>query len=641
MAPDPFAEATEYTAEYLNGIELRRLNLPFCEGGRTPLGAAARTGNLPRLTALLKRGVDVDKPDLSASAPIIAAAQANQKAAVNVLLQNGANVNAEDANGRSALTYALYFGHLEVARLLIDHGAVVTKPDTNGLTALDYAEHYLPDKNLGAAVRVARTAGASKRRERNHRVPMRSDPDFVTLETLRRQALGVVFRRALVLAVAISVLGWLDSQFYLSPDLLYALFKAFPAFTSPWVFSFLEFFAGSLLSIVLVPLMAAALIGHPLVKVRREAETEQNDEAKTENWWEALVQSSNAARALSRILKQESIRGFSKLRRIDGPLPAWMRNCNLLLLGLSTCIPATAAVMSAFALSFMWPVYGAVDQLVGGFAGAAIWRTIFILLATIVILRLARGVVHARLIKKQVYRNSLVVSEFDRAQSDGQRSAGPFILYLRSFAQDNKITIGNFSFEATLTYALPNPRVVALRPNVRRLGSVPAPPTTGPWLVQVEELAHEASLVLLIPFPTPGVLLEIGMLREKKLLAKTLFITPPDPKGSKGNIAKSWEQLRSLEEMRELEIPPYLPSGCIFGLDNDGRLSSYDVLGLELEPPPIAAKPEGDRRWGNETSADYRPDQITPGQDIRDYYSSPSWQDNFDHFHHNHGHRDI
>jgi ankyrin repeat protein len=68
-----------------------------------------------------------------------AAAVSGDIAAVKALLDKGVNVNAKDTEGRTALTEAAYWGHTDIAALLIESGADIFAKKNDGSTPLTVA----------------------------------------------------------------------------------------------------------------------------------------------------------------------------------------------------------------------------------------------------------------------------------------------------------------------------------------------------------------------------------------------------------------------------------------------------------------------------------------------------------------------
>lgn len=111
-------------------------------GTGTALAVAAATGNRPIVKLLLARGADPQaaRPD-GMTALMFAALKGNPEV-VQELLRRKVDVNAQDCDGTTALMEAARGGHAEVGRLLLDSGAAIDAADSHGWTALMNAAAY-------------------------------------------------------------------------------------------------------------------------------------------------------------------------------------------------------------------------------------------------------------------------------------------------------------------------------------------------------------------------------------------------------------------------------------------------------------------------------------------------------------------
>ncbi|XP_061176415.1 E3 ubiquitin-protein ligase HACE1-like [Saccostrea echinata] len=141
-------------------------------GRRNLLHIAANTGSYECLVILIKKGVDVNRQDMSGCTPLHLAARNGQKRCINKLLECKADVNirnnegltaihwlavngrtevlhdlfayvpdvdVEDAQGQTALHVACQNGHKSTVICLLDHGADANRPNHNGWTPLHFA----------------------------------------------------------------------------------------------------------------------------------------------------------------------------------------------------------------------------------------------------------------------------------------------------------------------------------------------------------------------------------------------------------------------------------------------------------------------------------------------------------------------
>jgi ankyrin repeat protein len=118
---------------------LRRLGDPKGKdlSGRTPLMIAADEDREDVVSALLRRGADVNAKDGSECMALIYASSSRM---MKLLLDAGADPNATVAwRSLAALHYAAMYGDAESVKILVKAGANVNGADTGGITPLMYA----------------------------------------------------------------------------------------------------------------------------------------------------------------------------------------------------------------------------------------------------------------------------------------------------------------------------------------------------------------------------------------------------------------------------------------------------------------------------------------------------------------------
>ena len=101
--------------------------------------AAARDGDVARLTELLEAGANPDEADDRGFTPLILASYNGHEAAAALLLARGAAVDAADAVGGTALMGVAFKGHTAIAARLLRAGATVDAPNETGRTPLMFA----------------------------------------------------------------------------------------------------------------------------------------------------------------------------------------------------------------------------------------------------------------------------------------------------------------------------------------------------------------------------------------------------------------------------------------------------------------------------------------------------------------------
>ncbi len=98
---------------------------------------AAATGNLQKVTALLKANPDLvfDK-NVGGYSPLHVAALNGQMNVVKLLLASNADVNAKGSTGDTPLHFAVAYHHLDVAKVLLMNKADINAKNNRGFTAL-------------------------------------------------------------------------------------------------------------------------------------------------------------------------------------------------------------------------------------------------------------------------------------------------------------------------------------------------------------------------------------------------------------------------------------------------------------------------------------------------------------------------
>jgi ankyrin repeat protein len=132
---------------------------------RTRLMSLSRTGDVERVSFLLKVHAEVDADDAWGWMSLQIASMYGHESVVRLLLDKGADVGARTAlgltslnliGGYTALRLASLYGHESVVRVLLDKGAVISAADDGGQTAL----HLASQSGHEAVVRLLLDGGA-------------------------------------------------------------------------------------------------------------------------------------------------------------------------------------------------------------------------------------------------------------------------------------------------------------------------------------------------------------------------------------------------------------------------------------------------------------------------------------------------
>ena len=590
-------------------IAKRELDLPVAEG-MTLLGRAAQEGDLERISGLIKRGANVNRSDLYGQPPLVIAARSGKSEAGRALILAGADVNDSDGSGRTSLMYALYRGDLDLARLLVANGARGDTEDADGRAVLHYARHYMKGKNSRAAVEIARDAGGEVSGAPARIAPIRSDVDFVTLETLRNLRFRSIVKNALLLAgvfllIEIVTLSVPDGSYFLA---------VFPEGT--WARGFIQGLARATPTILpygvdvegpkaflvgtawLVPLL---LIVRPIALKTTRAREARIDVPAPESkvqWLHLLQRSDELVRGISGLLRmagRRAFRGFrDDIQQIGGIAESTIPFAVLLL-----CLTPYAAgpVQSLlFGAGKTWLLSGKPHQPWGA-SELAIWVVAFVV-AFIMLLAIVRGIALQLLVDhmvaKQRWRSERMAARVEELVpgSTGPLAGARFVLFLGPFDHGDTMKIGKHNFVTSLTYAMSEiAEVVVVGRESGRPGPTNLDTASTDWRALVESLAKRASLIVLIPAPTPGVQWEVEMLLRTQSIQKTVFVAPPASTELVDSVRSQWQLMRKKGIFQGLEIPEWVPTGFLFSLDADGLLNDWDVLGFELEPPPLGAEP--------------------------------------------------
>jgi len=109
-------------------IAVTNWRIPRNSNGGTLLHAAASGGNPAIISALLRRGMDINRKDRNGWTPLHYAAARGRGTAILVLLRQGAEINPYTIDGHTPLHLARQLGHGVTASLLVRKGATMTPP---------------------------------------------------------------------------------------------------------------------------------------------------------------------------------------------------------------------------------------------------------------------------------------------------------------------------------------------------------------------------------------------------------------------------------------------------------------------------------------------------------------------------------
>lgn len=128
QAPDQIVTRARLEAWLKEGVDVN-----------TELMNAIVGADAERLTFLIEKGADVNKPDKLGALPLGAASSIRRTDLMRILLDAGAKVDTADADGMTALQHTINVNHVPSIELLAKHGADLEKGTGKGYTALELA----------------------------------------------------------------------------------------------------------------------------------------------------------------------------------------------------------------------------------------------------------------------------------------------------------------------------------------------------------------------------------------------------------------------------------------------------------------------------------------------------------------------
>jgi ankyrin repeat protein len=128
---------------------------------RPALVAAARSGHVDEVKALLDKGADAKSIDVRGWTVLQRAAEAGQLEVVRLLLKRGADVNAKTSDGWTALIAAASNRHIDVVNVLLQRNADLNAKTSNGRTALMMAVEQDQPKIVNALLNKSADVNAA------------------------------------------------------------------------------------------------------------------------------------------------------------------------------------------------------------------------------------------------------------------------------------------------------------------------------------------------------------------------------------------------------------------------------------------------------------------------------------------------
>jgi ankyrin repeat protein len=133
-------------------------NLAVDEHDTSALTLAAFQGHVALVGELLRRGAEIDRPNMHGSRPLGAATRNGKLEVIRALLQAGASPTSEATGGNSAFLDAAA-GAPQVVEVFLAHGVNVNGFSSKGYTALHNAARNVP--HGPGVIRLLLAAGAA------------------------------------------------------------------------------------------------------------------------------------------------------------------------------------------------------------------------------------------------------------------------------------------------------------------------------------------------------------------------------------------------------------------------------------------------------------------------------------------------
>lgn len=201
----------------------------------------------------------------------------------------------------------------------------------------------------------------------------------------------------------------------------------------------------------------------------------------------------------------------------------------------------------------------------------------------------------ARAAEDQAAANAAALGAFSGEPS----SSGTQFLYLRPFSVDTLLLLRNPYYQR---YASPFSRAMSAPENPEipfdlllsrglaglgeihalappgadaRLGPGKAVSPVGDWMRPIMKTARAATGILVLPLKSPSTNAEVILLWKRGLFDRTIFLMPPWAEGYP--LVEEWTLACRYWVPMGLKIPEYVPSGMLFTLGKDGRVSTKAI----------------------------------------------------------------
>ncbi|HKY38222.1 MAG TPA: hypothetical protein VJN18_19905 [Polyangiaceae bacterium] len=166
-------------------------------------------------------------------------------------------------------------------------------------------------------------------------------------------------------------------------------------------------------------------------------------------------------------------------------------------------------------------------------------------------------------------------------RGDGQE---PFVLYLRGFAWDGRLTTQDMSphalgsypthidFETILERAIAHVGPLVSLGRHEELAGAGRVQSGEQWQLDVATLAARATQIVIVPANSPGTLWELEWLKTNARLDACIVVMPMSPTQSL-SYAGEWLQVSNEVNKYGIHLPAYDSGGAVLRFQNDGRVA--------------------------------------------------------------------
>lgn len=529
------------------------------ELGKTALHLAAASHDLVEAETLLHDGADPDQRDFDDHSALAVAVKATDLEMVTLLLKSGASPDMANYFGQTPLMFAVRRGERQLLELLLGAGAKPNLVDNQNNSAFDYTDELDLWSAYGIRRRLKRAGGrrhgGKARPSRWSRAKRLFLPDayqeFQDATHSYTGKSGVITQWLIASFLLSRLFGWSGI------DVLVTVVLAIVWTVSAHNYSLLHW---------PVSLWNVASVWSDTV--RQTGTVAERTSTTPEIYVSNLIRF-----GLMDLLTSAKARSNPDQRE------RWI--CALFDLGSAVLALSLIGYLSTLLLTLpQTPSFKITPTLPGALAWFAVIPLAVIVLKLQVVLAHAKlRIVQSALDKKA----SALAGKLDYLDLDEDAQ---YILYLRAFTTTSRLRLSGMDMETVIAYSVaPYLPMIALGEPGEHVGAGRVLTTEQEWRSLVLKLIDRAPMILVVPSNRAGTLWEVGQLRDRSCLNKTVFLMPP-ASISELPVKQDWQQARESLLSMGIDIPPHFEKGLLFSLNPDG--SFRDHAPLNATPRSIA-----------------------------------------------------